>query len=584
MATGAAIQKSYRVLSVLNAGVTLAIGIFAAMMIGQAASDIQEVRLRANAREALNVQTEALNGALDKYRMLAVMLGQHADIRAALDDPDVGRARATARLVGLSALGLSGALDVTFLRSDGTVLARATDNLNDMIVPEGALMTAAMQGRLGREVRVLDRGKRAYVFAARVWSGGKAAGLVAVYVDLDTIENNWSLIGNPILAVDRNGRVVMSNRAQWRLGPPPAFNKPINGAELAPGEQATEYFSTSRALPALNWTLTVLVDAAPARNAGTLWGALAFAVCAAVALVVQMLINRHFFNVQRERRDRTTALRLERLVRDRTRELLETNVSLEHEVSERKAAVELLRRTQTELIQTGKLAALGQMSTALSHELNQPLSAVKSYADNALTFLQRGRETEARDNIKRISELTDRMAEISRHLRNFARKPNPTFGSVPIVGVIEDALKVLASRIRNDNAEIETSLGDGSIWVRGGHVRLQQVVVNLVLNGLDAMAGQPVPRMKITVTQEEGAVRVTVRDHGPGIDPAAREQIFDPFFTTKGVGQGLGLGLSISYNIIKDFGGQLLADNDPEGGAVFVVSLEIGESAKVVAA
>ncbi|MCS6758720.1 MAG: ATP-binding protein [Candidatus Devosia euplotis] len=250
---------------------------------------------------------------------------------------------------------------------------------------------------------------------------------------------------------------------------------------------------------------------------------------------------------------------------------------------ERKAAVELLRKTQTELIQTGKMAALGQMSTALSHEINQPLSTVKTYAQNALTFLQRGRQPEAMDNIARISELTDRMAAISWHLRNFARKPNPIFGSAIIAKVIEDAILMVSARLREQSVTVIADLGPPGLQVRGGPVRLQQVMVNLVLNALDAMAGQARPAITISVVRAGEAVEVAVRDNGPGIDPADLSQIFDPLFTTKQVAQGLVLGLSISYNIVKDFGGTLSAHNAPGGGACFVVSLNHGEGEQVAA-
>ena len=217
------------------------------------------------------------------------------------------------------------------------------------------------------------------------------------------------------------------------------------------------------------------------------------------------------------------------------------------------------------------------MSTALAHEYNQPLSAVKSYAENALTYLERKRIPEAEENIRLISELTDRMAEISRHLKNFARRPNPTYAAVPVDKVVADALSVAASRIRSDGADVDTTGVAPNLWVRAGHVRLQQVLVNLVLNALDAMQGQPRPTITIAATLVGDRVNLTVADKGSGIAPDVIDQIFDPFFTTKEVGRGLGLGLSISYNIIKDFGGQLSATNQPEGGALFTISLEVGE-------
>src|SRR5690554_1849364 len=581
MSNGAAVSQRYFRLSALNALVGLLLCGAGAAFVGGTASDLQANRLGAAAQEILNVQAEALNGALDKYRMLPVVLGHRPDA-ASLYAP--GADTAATHRIALQAAALSGALDVVFLRPSGAVLARASGAAKDVIAPSSPLLRASLQGRLGRDERVLDDGRRAYVFTSAMWDNKTIIGLVAVYVDLVTIEDNWSLINNPILASDAAGLVVISNRAAWRMAPRPDFRERVQGGAANPLQDApTRYLARSRYLAPLNWTLTVLLQAAPIRWAAVMWGGLAAALALALTLAVQLLINRHFAGVRRSRAQRANALRLERIVRDRTRELLDSNASLAHEVGERKAAVDLLRKTQTELIQTGKMAALGQMSTALSHEINQPLSAVKTYAQNALTYLQRGRQQEAVDNITRISELTDRMAAISRHLRNFARKPNPTFGSTAIGKVIEDALEVVSARLREQAVSVTTDLGEPGLQVRGGPVRLQQVVVNLVLNALDAMAGQPAPSITISVARAGASVEVSVRDTGPGIVVSDLGQIFDPFFTTKEVGQGLGLGLSISYNIVKDFGGTLSAHNWPGGGACFVVRLDLGEPEQVAA-
>ena len=582
MLNGVAVRANYVRLTALNLLVGALLCAAGAYLVGTFASNLEAGRLSAAAQESLNVQAEALNGALDKYRILPVLLGHRPDIEALL-----GAAPASAaslRRIALTSAGMSGALDVVFLQPDGTLVARAADTFSDPIVPDGPLLRAVLQGRLGRDERLLSDGRRAYVFASAIWGDNAIAGAVLVYVDLESIENNWSLINNPILATDATGRVIMSNRPAWRMGPRPDFSGPVRGgAANAMLDVPTDYLARSRALPPLKWTLTVLLQAAPIRWAGLFWGALAAALVLGLTLLVQTAINRFFAALRRSRAQRALALRLERIVRDRTRELLQTNSSLAHEVVERKAAVDLLRRTQSELVQTGKMAALGQMSTALSHEINQPLSAVKTYAQNALVYLERDRTDEVADNLKRISELTDRMAEVSRHLRNFARKPNPTFGATSIAKVIEDALAVVAARLREEQVVLTKDLGPPGLMVRGGPVRLQQVIVNLVLNALDAMAGQQQPGIFITVTPHADFVDVAVRDSGPGIAPEVLPQIFDPFFTTKGVGQGLGLGLSISFNIVKDFGGTLSAHNAPEGGACFVLRLDAAEQDQVAA-
>jgi two-component system C4-dicarboxylate transport sensor histidine kinase DctB len=215
------------------------------------------------------------------------------------------------------------------------------------------------------------------------------------------------------------------------------------------------------------------------------------------------------------------------------------------------------------------------MSAALSHEFNQPLAAVKAYAENAATFLDRGRADEARANIGLISSMADRMASISKHLRNFARRPQDKTGPVPIRAVIEDALEVMRPRLDSATARLNLVLPDEDIWVIGGRVRLQQVIVNLIGNALDAMEALHRPEMHLTLSVADGLCRLALRDTGPGLSEDALAQAFDPFFTTKAPGKGLGLGLSISYNIVRDFNGRLMVANHPEGGAVFTVELDV---------
>jgi two-component system C4-dicarboxylate transport sensor histidine kinase DctB len=265
---------------------------------------------------------------------------------------------------------------------------------------------------------------------------------------------------------------------------------------------------------------------------------------------------------------------LERRVDERTADLARVNSRIEEEIAERRLTEQQLRQTQTDLIQAGKLAGLGQMSAALSHEFNQPLAAAKNYADSVSVLIDRGRTDEARDNIRRIAGLIDRMASISKHLRNFARKPNEKLGPVPLDEAIRDTLEIIAWRLKAADADLQLDLGARPPIVRAGSVRLQQVLVNVISNAADAVEGLDDRRIEVTAFEEEGKVILTVRDHGPGVSAAIAERIFDPFFTTKGVGKGLGLGLSISYNIIKDFGGSLTAGNHPEGGAFFRVELQ----------
>jgi two-component system C4-dicarboxylate transport sensor histidine kinase DctB len=270
---------------------------------------------------------------------------------------------------------------------------------------------------------------------------------------------------------------------------------------------------------------------------------------------------------------------LERRVEERTADLATVNRQLESEVAERTATEVRLRQTQSDLVQAGKLAALGQMSAALSHEFNQPLAAIRTYADNAATLIDRDRVPDARDNLSRISSLTERMASIARHLRNFARKPNEKLGPVSVADVVRDTLEIVNWRLKAAGAELSIDLGEPPPFVNAGVVRLQQVLVNIISNAADAVEGLPDRTIELVARTAAGKVMLSVRDRGAGVPAAVAERIFDPFFTTKGVGKGLGLGLSITYNIVRDFGGALTVENHPDGGAVFTVTLDAAEAA-----
>ncbi|SDG92735.1 ATP-binding protein [Bosea robiniae] len=245
-------------------------------------------------------------------------------------------------------------------------------------------------------------------------------------------------------------------------------------------------------------------------------------------------------------------------------------------------ALAVFQQTRDDLIQAAKLAALGQMAAGLSHELNQPLAAIRSHAHNGALLLERGRPEEARKAIGRIQALTTRAADLIAHLRRFARKPGVVLAPVPVGDVVETALSLFEPRFDAERVTLTRELPAGRLHVHAEEIRLEQVLVNLVANALDAVAGMEDATIAIGARRNGHKVEIWVSDSGPGIDRAHLERIFDPFFTTKPVGSGLGLGLSLSYNIIKDLGGTLaVAETGPEGTR-FLITLE-GTTAHVMA-
>jgi two-component system C4-dicarboxylate transport sensor histidine kinase DctB len=258
---------------------------------------------------------------------------------------------------------------------------------------------------------------------------------------------------------------------------------------------------------------------------------------------------------------------LERKVTERTSDLLTANTQLQREMSER-------RRAEEGLVQAGKLAALGQMAAGITHELNQPLAALRTLSANAGVFLQRGRMMDAVKNLEVIGDLIDRMGKITGQLKAFARKDPVQLRPVSLKRSLANGLFLLNQKATEQRVTIAEEWPGRDVWVLGDPTRLEQVIVNLGANAMDAMVGQAHQRMTIAVIVVGDWVQIAVRDNGPGIPEHHLPRLFEPFFTTKESGQGLGLGLVISIGIARELGGDLTAANRPEGGAEFVLRLQ----------
>lgn len=232
-----------------------------------------------------------------------------------------------------------------------------------------------------------------------------------------------------------------------------------------------------------------------------------------------------------------------------------------------------LATLQEDLVQAGKLAALGQLSAGIAHEINQPLSAIGHYSHNGLRLIKAGRLDETEKNLNQISNLTKRATTIITRLKSLARKQQDNLVKVDLRLVVDNVLSMLEGDEVRKLTAIDVSFDHDRNLVNADSVQLEQVVLNLVTNALDAINDQPEKRITIDCLHQRDRFEIYVRDNGPGISKELREQIFEPFFTTKRRGQSLGLGLSISYNIIKSFGGRLTVDDGSGNGASFCIQL-----------
>ncbi|MBB3946851.1 two-component system C4-dicarboxylate transport sensor histidine kinase DctB [Rhizobium skierniewicense] len=555
----------------------------------------------------LRLAVSALGGHLSRYEPLPALMADHDDIEELVAHPQDQALRLRANIYLKSINDLLKSSDIYIMTLDGeTIAASNYDGPASFVGQNFSYRPYFQDAAKGQQSKFFALGttshKRGYYFASPILFNTEIKGVIVFKVDIEGIEASFGNGENRIFVNDPEGIIFMTGTPEWLY----AAVQPLTPERIAKtersrrysdanltqlrltrstfgkndlmtireGDQDREYVFLSQPMPDAGWTVNVLMDTGSVRTqVKTTMIAIVLCLCLAVALVAAMLQRRKSLQDRLVHQAEARA-ELERRVEERTADLARVNVDIKHEIAERRQTEKRLRKTQKDLIQAGKLAALGQMSAALSHEFNQPLAAAKTYAESASLLIERGRVGEASDNLKRISALIDRMAAIGKHLRNFARKPNEKLGPVPLDTVVSDTLEIVNARLKAADATLVVDLGPVPLNVKAGPVRLQQVLVNIISNAADAVEGLEDRHIDLTARQEGDKVILSIRDRGPGVPSAIIERIFDPFFSTKGVGKGLGLGLSISYNIVKDFGGRLSVTNLPEGGARFDMELD----------
>ncbi|WP_372603422.1 ATP-binding protein [Actibacterium sp.] len=556
-------------------------------------------QLEERAQSDLSLAADRLTSRLEKYRALGVFMANHPMVQAAL--AGTVPIDEVADLL-LWASDRSGARDYYLLSADGDILASSDRRGAGLAAARAGKPSfqRAMQGALGAHHEVLPSGERAYVFAVPVFGENRVPlGAVSVEVDIPALEAESTADPEAVFFTDDAGVIFIANRTELLLAdrgpgarevraafgytrvalPPfPGFQaRTVSGHELWVLDGGrylpTRALHQTVDLPVIGLRGEILLDAGPAARLAGLQALVAAAVALVFGAVLLLLQQRRQALSARLTLEEQAKALLESRVAARTRELSEANLALRHEVIERKEAEDALKRAQQELVQAGKLSALGKMSAGLSHELNQPLMAIQSFAENGALFLERGAPDKAGQNLGKISELARRMGRIIKNLRAFARQESEPIATVDLVAVVEAVLDLSETRMNAAGVDLIWDRPDNPMLVRGGEVRLQQVLLNLVSNALDAMTGQDRPRLEITLSHQGDLVHLSVHDSGPGITEP--EKIFDPFYSTKEVGQseGMGLGLSISYGLVQSFGGAIRGRNHPEGGAVFTVEL-----------
>lgn len=536
-------------------------------------------QLSARANSDLALASDRLVGQLQRYRDLAVVMADHPEVARALQW-DV-RPEDSTLLRGVA--DRAAALDVMVIDRAGRVLVAAADGAGS--VNAQSFVKRALNGALGRGYGTDTGAGRSYFYAAPVFGPeGTVLGALVVSTDLSSVDYAWRGDTAPVFFTDGRGQVKVSNRSElifWQrpdgvagLRSPRGVVPDFEVSYVGPHEiwrlglgpyLPEEALHLTQDLPVIGMSGEVLMDIAPVRRLAASQAAAVAALCLAFGALL-------FLATERRRTLTRANVQLEGRVRARTQALRDINNELRREAAERTEAQLALARAQDDLVQASKLSALGQLSAGISHELNQPLMAVQSFAENGVQFIARGKPERAAENLTRISDMTHRMGRIIKNLRAFSKQESVQQVRVDLVGVIASALDMTQARSDEIGAHVVYDAPKKAIWVRGGEVRLGQVFINLITNALDAVEEGETRDLHIEITQA-ASITVSITDTGQGIK--APEQVFDPFYSTKDVGaaKGVGLGLSISYAIVQSVGGEIRAHNT-DTGACFTVTLQ----------
>ncbi len=594
-------RRTWTLLAVLG----IVIAAAAAWTVGELAGVRARHEVTRRANTAAQLHATVLRSELEKHRSLPFVLAEDMQLHQALVEADpADLARLNAKLEDLSVR--TRAAVIYLLNDQGVAVAASNWRLPTSFVGTDYSFRPYFQNAMRDEVAEYFAlgavsGRPGLFLARRVENGDRILGVIVVKVEFDALEREWSQSGEPAFVVNTDGVVLITDVPQWRFGVagpltptrrsrlathlqmaatglrplpivPGAADREIR-VPLPGADSSRRYIEAVTDTASPGWTLHLLEATDPYMpNSVATARTLTFSACLMVLAGLGVLLYRRRRAEALEAERETARIELESRVAERTVELRASNERLVVEMEERRRAETNLHLLRDELVQASKLAVLGQVAAGVAHEINQPVAAIRAYAENTRVLMKRGDAGTAEGNLSQIVDMTRRVGVITDELRAFSRKstgaPEPTLLEEPIAG----ALLLLAPRARRQGVNWRRGGSTEGIRVLAERARLEQVLVNLLQNALEAVEGVPSPSVALHVETGADVVRLIVSDNGPGAPETLRAQLFTPFVTTKPT--GLGLGLVISRDIVSAFGGELtLADPQPAGGAVFVVSL-----------
>jgi two-component system, NtrC family, C4-dicarboxylate transport sensor histidine kinase DctB len=463
--------------------------------------------------------------------------------------------------------------NIKLLGPHGSILAKNEESLSNNQHTAQKYFKSALQSDQIIFTTILNKNnKNKFIFSQVIKQSNKILGVVINEVSLSKTEDAWIKNSEAVIVTNKDDKILLSSKPNWFTSqianqtPPTKPNNLLNSVqsfthweELPPRAflNKNTLLQLETRLNKDEWRIIYYTTYAPVR--AKVNGIIALEITA-----LAILLTLIFYLLSRRSRIQSI------IFMEESNNLRLMNSKLQNEMDERERVEQSLKVAEQSLAQNSKLAALGEMSAAVSHELNQPLAAMKTYLAGAKLLLQRSRSDEALSSFQRIDDLIERMATITKQLKSHARKGSNELVEVDLKMVISDAIDIMSSQFNLLQVDYSQNLPKQPVIVLGDQIRLEQVMINLLRNSLDAMANTKAPKLEILLNISNNAV-ISVKDNGQGI--VDLESLFEPFYTTKKPGDGVGLGLAISSGIINDLGGRLVARNNEISGAVFEIYL-----------
>jgi two-component system C4-dicarboxylate transport sensor histidine kinase DctB len=529
-------------------------------------------RTRGAAEVRLALYSANLLSELQRNSIVPQLLARDPALIGALNSGDY--TQSTARL--LSFVDEIGAASLVLMDTDGRIVAATNrERLGQNQRNQQSFVDALRSNITTFTVDQREEGGFNFTYSRRVEDNGQSIGVVSVGVDLAKLERSWAGISDAVMVLDSLGNAILATEPRWRgrseeealtlLDPLVAIDRALRGTPDWSALPIDVYLRGDGVMrqevrvPFQGWRVVSFTTFQSVRERVN-------AILALEIMGFAILLAGLFWFLSRRSNLAARMFQLE------TAELRQLNRRLQQEIAERKKVEKDLEVAEQTVAQTSKLAALGEMSAAVSHELNQPLAAMKTYLAGARLLISRERPDEAVVAVGRIDSLIDRMGAITKQLKSYARKGSDRLEPVDVKDALQSSLSMMEPQLRQRQVAITRTLPDEPVMIYADRMRLEQVIVNLLRNALDATKMSPDPNIEILLAQGD-VVRLSVRDNGSGIEDL--DELFEPFYTTKAPGDGTGLGLAISSGIVNDFGGRLTARNAIKGGAVFEVELPI---------